>query len=498
MNRVHCFAAAVCALLFTPPVAAQSRGNAPVTEAELRAHVAELASDRYGGRRPGTEGETLTAHYIASHLARAGFVAGGEGTMGWYAPVPLLELTPRTWALSATLANGETASFGDEIILRAPRGEARLDTMYVVFVGHGIADNGATPVGVDGQIVLMLASERTGASIQGLRARRDQLITAGAVAVLVIADTPGQFAALRRGFSSGAIQSADPLNRVAIDGLLSADAGTRLLAAGGISPAQAQELAAGPVVARELTLRLNLSATSAARAYNSYNVVARLPGRVPGSGAIVLTGHWDHLGTCRPEGNADRICNGAVDNASGIAVLIETARRLAAGPRPDRDIWIVGTTAEESGLLGAHWFAEHPPMPLTDIRAVLNIDTVAIAPRGASVAIVGRGTTGLDSHVVAVAAQLGRRMVEDDEANAFIRRQDGWAFTQREVPAIMAGGSFADPALLQAYLSGPYHAPNDELTGTLPLGGAADDADLHIALTRRLASIRLFPAPVRP
>lgn len=497
MNRaIRTIAAALAALLASSPLAAQ--GDAPVTEAELRAHIAELASDRYGGRRPGTEGETLTAHYLATHFARAGFVAGGDGPLGWYAPVPLIELTPRSWRLSATLASGDTTGFGDELVLRAPGGEGRLANAEAVFVGHGIGADGAVPDGVRGRVVIMLASERQGASVQGLRARRDLLIEAGAVAVLVIADIGAPFPAFARSFSSGAIQLSEPLRRLTLDGLLSADLGVRLLSAGGISPAEASALASGPARAEPLTLRLDLAATSTAFAYTSYNVVARLPGRVPGSGVIMLTGHWDHFGTCRPEGTADRICNGAVDNASGMAVLIEVAERLAAGERPDRDIWIVGTTAEEYGLLGAHWFASHPPVPLTSIRAVLNIDTVAIAPRGATVAIVGRGTTPLDSHVAAVAAAMGRRMVEDDAANAFIRRQDGWAFAQRGVHAIMAGGSFADPALLQAFLDGPYHQPNDELTDSLPLGGAADDADLHVALTRRLASVRLFPAETAP
>jgi hypothetical protein len=493
MKRSLFAAAALAALFTTSPVAAQPLGESAVTEAELRAHIAELASDRYGGRRPGTEGETLTAHYLATQFQRAGFVAGGEGPMGWYAPVPLLELTPRSWTLSATLASGDVTGFGDDLVLRAPRGEGRIEAAEVVYVGHGIDQAGAVPTGVQGRVVLMLASEREGAAVQGLRARRDLLIDAGAIAILVIADIDASFAGFRRSFSSGAIQLAEPLNRIAVDGLLSEETGARLLDAGGISPTEAGVLASGPAVAEPLTLRLTLSASSTARAYNSYNVVARLPGRVPGSGAILLTGHWDHLGLCRPEGTADRICNGAVDNASGMAVLIEVARRLAAGRQADRDIWIVGTTAEESGLLGANWFVANPPIPLTDIRAVLNIDTVAIAPRGATVAIVGRGTTPLDGHVAAVAASLGRRMVEDDAANAFIRRQDGWAFTQRGVPAIMAGGSFADPALLQAFLDGPYHQPTDELTDSLRLGGAADDADLHIALTRRLASVRLFP-----
>jgi hypothetical protein len=490
------------ALLALPTIAvAQSTASGPVTEAEIRSHIEILASDRYGGRRPGTEGETLTAHYIATQLAAAGFSAGGEGAMGWYSPVPLIELTPVSSSLTMNSAAGDSLPIGDEFVLRAPSGRAELNGADVVFVGHGIGAEGQVPDGVRGKIVLMLASERTGASVQGLRARRDLLANAGATAVLVISDIPAPFAAFRRSYSSGAIQLAEPLRRLQFDGLLSSDFGTRLLVAGGINRDRAQALATGPAIAEPLNVQLNLRAESTARAYNSYNVVARLPGRRAGRGSVLLTGHWDHLGECRPEGTADRICNGAVDNASGIAVLIETARRLASRGQLDRDVWIVATTAEESGLLGASWFVANPPMPLSQMHAVLNVDTVAIARRGSLVGIVGRGTTDFDDDVEIVARGLGRQMLTGEQAeapNAFIRRQDGWAFTQAGVPSIMAGGSFADPELLQAFLGGAYHKPDDELSENLPLGGAAEDADLHVNLTRRLATVALSPPRTTP
>ena len=218
-----------------------------------------------------------------------------------------------------------------------------------------------------------------------------------------------------------------------------------------------------------------------------------MTGGQPASGTVLLTGHWDHLGLCRPVGAPDRICNGAVDNASGIAVLLATGRALGAGARPDRNIEIVATTAEEDGLLGASYFTAHPPLPLNSIIAAFNVDTVAIAPRGASVAIVGRGTTpALDAVVDATAVALGRQVDSSTAANAFIRRQDGWALVQAGVPAVMAGGSFADEALLDHFMEGAYHGPDDEMNPSLNLGGAADDADLHIALARRLGSVRGF------
>lgn len=201
-------------------------------------------------------------------------------------------------------------------------------------------------------------------------------------------------------------------------------------------------------------------------------------------------GHWDHLGICAPEGEADRICNGAVDNASGIAVMIEVAKRLGQGQRPDRDIYFLATTAEERGLLGAYYFADNPVVPLTDITVALNIDTIAIAPRGTPVATIGRGSAPHDAVVADVVAKLGRKLDTDGEADAFVQRQDGWAFGAKGVTSLMVGGSFSDMTLLQAFLNGDYHGPGDQPGKPYPLSGAAEDADLHVALARAFGSLK--------
>ena len=225
--------------------------------------------------------------------------------------------------------------------------------------------------------------------------------------------------------------------------------------------------------------------------FNSSNVIGKISGRKKNSGALMYMGHWDHLGICAPEGAPDRICNGAVDNASGIAVMNEVAKALAK-KKHDRDIYFVATTAEESGLLGAFAFAQKPVLPLDQIILSLNVDTIAIAPRGSKVSIIGRGTTPLDSAVEAIAKKTGRMIESSTNANAFIQRQDGWALTQKGVPALMVGGSFADLDLLQKFLGSDYHGPNDELTDATELGGAAEDADLHIALGRYFANTRKY------
>jgi Zn-dependent M28 family amino/carboxypeptidase len=229
----------------------------------------------------------------------------------------------------------------------------------------------------------------------------------------------------------------------------------------------------------------------------THNVIGRIAGTGTSGEAILFMAHWDHLGLCRPPGARDRICNGAVDNASGVASLIEIARALARGPRPSRDILFVATTAEELGLLGAQAFAADPPLPLGRIVAALNLDTVAVAPRGEPVSIIGRGLTALDPFVDASARALGRRVDVSDGPNALVRRQDGWALLQKGVPAILVGGAYGG-GQLQRFLSTRYHHPDDDVASGIELGGAAEDVDLHVALGRLLADPASFPTPPRP
>jgi Zn-dependent M28 family amino/carboxypeptidase len=223
-------------------------------------------------------------------------------------------------------------------------------------------------------------------------------------------------------------------------------------------------------------------------------------GRIRGSGggreSLLYLSHWDHLGVCEKEG-LDRVCNGAVDNASGVAALLEIARALGGGPRPKRDIMFLATTAEEMGLLGAEYFASRPAVPLGSIVAAVNMDSLAIAPKGEPVAVMGRGRAALDSVIDRAIAEAGRSADRDEEAAALVERQDGWALARAGVPAIMVGGSFADMKKLGAFLEGSYHSAADNPGPNLMLDGAAEDTNLMIELGRKLADPAIYPWPAR-
>lgn len=479
------------------PIAAQAQSKpAPISESEVRAHIAMLASDEFEGRGPGSAGETRTLDYLAKTWASYGLVSGtNDPAHPWFQPVPLVERKPYAQAFHA-YAKGKQLKLAEDGVALSGRNPTDRVTGEPLFVGYGVGADGKLNADVKGRIVLMLSAEpkfEGAAKLPGLRDRQKLLAQAGAAAVLITAPDGVPWGGLRAQLANGSMRLAGDDVSATISGVLRGDVSDALMRAGQVSAADAGKPGFAPVT---LPATLDLATSTSVRAFDSHNVIGKIPGARPGSGAVLLLGHWDHFGICRSEEAEDRICNGAVDNASGMAVLLTVAERLARGAPMDRDVYFMGTTAEERGLLGAYYFADHPVMPLNDIVVALNVDTVAIAPAGAPVALVGRGENGLDGIVDEIAKSLGRAVDSDTEANAFIRRQDGWALGAKGVKSIMAGGSFSDMKLLQAFLTTVYHQPDDELTDKVPLGGAADDANLHVELARHFADEAKYkPAP---
>jgi len=245
----------------------------------------------------------------------------------------------------------------------------------------------------------------------------------------------------------------------------------------------------------QLPLRLTLDVRTNVEAATTANVVGKIPGSGNSGQSVLLLSHWDHLGICRPEGIADRICNGAVDNASGIASLIEIAGRVSKS-RPNRDVLFLATTAEEVGLLGAEYFASHPVVPAGSIVAAINMDTVAVHRSGLPVAMIGRGIVpALDQVVDATVRAAGRELDTDEEANVMVQRQDGWKLNQAGIPTIMVSGGFSDMNILGGFLQGSYHQPNDQISDSVVLDGAVEDANLLVDLTRRLADPAVYQRP---
>jgi Zn-dependent M28 family amino/carboxypeptidase len=487
---------ALPALLAAFPATAQ-----PISPEALRRHIDVLASDAFEGREPGTEGERKAIAYIAGRMQSYGLEPAGPRN-SWYQPLEIVVRRPGDqsgswWARGRKRERIDLDR--DGLILLGRSARESVAAAPVVFAGHGAVlpasgiDQLAGGADLKGAVVLILYDAPDTPGFPAFAERVKAVAARGAAAVIGIVGEKLPWPVVQRTYDAGqkrlAVQAPAP-----IQGVMSQKAAERLLAASGSDLARLLA-APGPSFApAPLRLRASLEVATAIETIATHNVIGRLRGSGATGESLVYLGHWDHLGLCAPE-ERDRICNGAVDNASGIAALLEIARALAQGPRPRRDILFLATTAEEMGLLGAEYFAARPPVPLASIVAAINMDTVAIMPKGAKVAVMGRGRPALDALIDRTVAEAGRVLDGDDEAAAFVQRQDGWALTRAGVPSIMVGGSFSDMKTLGAFLGGPYHSPADNPGAAVILDGAAEDAELMAALGRKIADPAQYPAP---
>lgn len=470
------------------PVSAAKPNKARVElEAQLRAHITELASDEYDGREPGTEGEAKTLRYIGRQWFDIGLQSGtNDPAHPWFAPVNIVAREPDV-SRAFFSRKGRRLYVPTGTVLALTSGKRGLiENAPLLFVGTGAV----IPPRADlaGRVALLLDGGISDSE------RQNALLKAGASAVLTVLDGSRDLANVsghrkRTGYALASDNLGGDL-----EGFITVPALNGVLAGTGLDVARLQTQAkAADFSPRILDLALSLEATTRETRIKSHNVIGKLPGRRPELGAILLLAHWDHFGECASPPAEDLICNGAVDNASGIAVLTEVARRLAKGPMMDRDIYFMATTGEEIGFLGVESFADNPPLPLANIVAAFNIDTVALAPKGQPFGVVGKGMTQLDPYIAAVAKAEKRKIAEGDAGNAYVKRQDGWALMQHDVPAVMISSSWSDLARIEKFMESDYHRPGDQVSRGLELGGAADDVEFLSALARWFADPRKVP-----
>lgn len=476
---------AICAGLSAcaaPQLATAPPDERAAIESRLMRDIGILASDEYGGRMPGTDGEVRTVDFIIREMQNAGLVSGtNDPGSAWRAPVALIASTPRAGTI--TLKDGRRTIVPDaEAGAVLTSGSRQLiDSGEMIFVGNEAAS--IVDDDIAGHVAVMLG--QAGVS----PARRAQLFEAAPSAIITVVEDASDIAAVNRAYGSERVALAsEDQNR--LTAFVTHDIMVQLV---GEERWQALLGAAEDenFVPIQLGATASFDASSERRAFTSSNVLGLLPGSSRGSGTVVLMAHWDHLGECASDA-PDLICNGAVDNASGVAVMLELARRLAASGPYDRDILLFATTAEEQGLLGARAFAKAPPVPLEDIVAVFNFDTVAIAPAGSALGFIGEGRTPLDDIVRQTAAAAGRELGDKQFAESFVRRQDGWALLEQGVPAVMLTSAFSSEIVIGPYLAESYHRPTDEFA-RIELGGAIDDLLLHEELVRRVANVATYP-----
>ena len=493
MSRVcpRTLLAMLLAMLALGPAQAGAAKPERALEAALRSHIETLASDDFGGREPGTEGESKTLRYLAREWFRIGLVSGtNDPGNAWFAPVELVERSPSRSAAAFQRSRRPIALAADGILVLTSGPRQLLENAPVLFLGRG---GGAMPPRAElaGRIAVILDTAPGGMDADTAAARQDRLIEAGAGAVLTVLDGERTLDAVAARRTRAGYALADDRLGGDLEAFVTADYALRLF--GADWPALIKAADVPGTAPRSLALTGTLEATTRETRISTHNLIGRLPGRNPERGAVLLVAHWDHFGTCAAPPAEDLICNGAIDNASGLAVLTEAARVLAKGKRLDRDVYFLATSAEELGLLGAHAFAENPPLPLASIVAAFNIDSPAIGPAGMPLTVIGHGRTGLDGDIAKVARTLKVRVETNPVADGFLRRQDGWALLQHDIPAVMVSSSYSDPARLERFMETTYHRPSDQIGPGFELGGAVEDVAVQVALVRWFASVKSYP-----
>jgi Zn-dependent M28 family amino/carboxypeptidase len=233
----------------------------------------------------------------------------------------------------------------------------------------------------------------------------------------------------------------------------------------------------------------------------TYNVVGVLPGNARANETVLYSAHWDHLGRCPPI-DGDDICNGALDNATGVAALIELARRASAQGRPQRSLAFIALTAEEQGLLGALYYRDNPVFAARDTVAAINMDGINNAGPTHDMEIVGYGKSEMDDLITAALAAQGRRVAPDSTPEAgYFYRSDHLHLAQLGIPVLytsngidmVEGGTARGNAINSAYVANNYHKPSDEVTPDWDMSGGAQDLEALYAVGRGLADGEAWP-----
>ncbi len=485
----------VPSLAKVPPAARQAAAG--IDPEKIRAHDRFLSSDLLEGRGPGKRGGQLAAEYIATQLALAGAKPAGEnGT--YFQAVPLMAVHTDVDKTNFTFvpATGEPIplKYGEDYVTKDQTGAPSVDLdAPIVFVGYGINApeyqwNDFAGLDVKGKILLAIVNEPPSTDEEFFKGKAltyygrwtykfEEAARRGAAGVMVIHRTDlasyGWEVVRNSESTETSYLRNDPLSVLKAAGWIQLSVAQKLFAAAGMNADQMIQ-AAGKrgFKAIELPVHLKAHIVSKVRNYDSANVIAMVPGADPSPGNNVLyTAHYDHLGI-DPNAPGDKIYNGAVDNGTGCAILLELARAYATAKiPPPRNVYFASVTAEEQGLLGSKYLGMHPPEPIGDLSLDLNFDELLPIGLPTSVHVNGSERTSFYPVVEKTAAAFGLQIQPDATPMAgHYYRSDHFSLARVGVPAfsISEGDLFAGhpegwgKQQKAEYDAHRYHRPADE------------------------------------
>lgn len=531
-------------LSITALLAATALASGAVAQADpgfdaqrLSDHIRIMSDDSFEGRGIATPAEAKTVAYLSEQYAAAGFAPGGElqadGTRLWTQAVTLNRFVASN--VKANLKVGDWTlpmEQGQQVVVstRLPNasGHVMLTNAPLVFVGYGTSAperdwNDFKNIDVKGKVLVVLVNdadfEQPELNTFNGRAmtyygrwtyKYEEAARQGAAGVLIVhEDAPAAYGwgTVRNSWTGPQfdIERADPsAERIPVEGWITRDTATQLFQQAGLDfealkvQARSRDFQAVELPGASFSGMFDLASDS----IQTHNVVARLEGSTYPDETVLFTGHWDHIGVGAPDASGDAIFNGAVDNASGTAGLLEMARIFAAAPRPKRSVVMLSFTAEESGLLGSTYYAANPLYPLETTAGGINIDSANIYGRTTGFSIVGRGQSELDERTIALVEAQGRTVMPDTgSAGGIYFRSDHFPLAQKGVPMAYgaSAGDFRDApvepriAARDDYRANRYHQAGDEWSAAWDYAGQIEDLSVYYAMGRALADSRDWP-----
>jgi Zn-dependent M28 family amino/carboxypeptidase len=511
------------------PTAAESQArnaelNAvlPPAQAAMKAHVMFLASDAMRGRDAGSPEYDIAANYVASQFYAAGLrPAGDDGS--YLQKVPLIKVGPAD--MGKLSLNGQALTFGQDYLPGVNPASAETTLAApVVYVGYGVSSptrDDYAGLDVRGKIVAVVRGAPSGldseeaAHFGGLPTKAAIARAKGAVGIIAL-QTPEVSARMPMAKTVATAQptsvtwaEADGKGHIIGGGVptlatLSAAGAEKLFAGSGTSWAKAASALSGKGKFRGLALkpRLDVAIKTVTTPLPSYNVAGILPGSDPAVApeTVILSAHLDHVGVGTPNKKGDTIYNGAMDNAVGIASLIEEAKRFkAAGKAPRRSILFLAVTAEEKGLVGSDYFANNPTIGKARMVANVNLDMPIITYKFSDVIAFGAVRSSLGDIVKRAATTAGATFSPDPMPDmALFVRSDHYRFVQQGVPSVFLwpGTSGPGKAAVDAFFANNYHQPSDEVVQSPPIDWESGERFINVnyQIARDIADAAQRPA----
>ncbi len=500
-----------------------------INPAKLIEHVKVLSSDEFEGRLPSTPGEEKTLAYLTEQFKLMGLKPGNNGS--FIQDVPLVSITanPNTHMAVQIGENSIQLKYGDQMMASTSRlvENIEIKDSPLVFVGYGIVApeyNWDDYAGVDmkGKTAVILVNDPGFATqnndlFNGFAMtyygrwtyKYEEAARQGADGAIIIHQTDaagygwGVVSNSWSGPQFNLIQAEHNLEPVLVESWITGDSADLLFSGLKLSRKQFQDNAAKPGFKPvELQASISIKLENTIEKSISHNVVAMIPGSKRPNETILYTAHWDHLGK-DPSLEGDQIYNGALDNASGTAALLEIARSFTKLPQPpQRNVVFVAVTAEEQGLLGSAFYADNPVFPLATTAAEFNIDGINYAGKTKDISIIGSGNSELED-MLKVEVDRQKRVIKPDSSpeKGYYFRSDHFNLAKKGVPAIyikfgndfVEGGVERGKSLSAEYRKTRYHQPADEYNDQWDMSGGAEDMDLFFFVGAELANNNQWP-----